>query len=187
MARFSIGDRVKVIKLSQLTGSSDCEIGSVGTVMQEDTKPWCKMDGINSTSDADGFEGCCAHHEDDLELVKENNQKIKAGDEVRILKDNDCNGLFKIGEIRKVVALDGNGYRVAYGNGEDDDFYMTKDEIELVESTTIKNITSKTMNYIKKLTQSKADKALEKAGFLNDCGDLTSEGKAALESLAYRS
>jgi len=48
------------------------------------------------------------------------------------------------------------------------------------------SLITKTMNFIKKLTQSAADKSLEKAGFINSCGELTSLGQSALTSLVYQ-
>lgn len=48
------------------------------------------------------------------------------------------------------------------------------------------NLKTKMTNFIKKLTQSAADKTLEKAGFINSCGELTSTGQSALTSLVFQ-
>ena len=55
------------------------------------------------------------------------------------------------------------------------------------EITKIKkpNTITKMTNFIKKLTQSADDKVLEKARFMDSCGELTSIGSNALESLVF--
>lgn len=47
------------------------------------------------------------------------------------------------------------------------------------------NLIQKTMNFIKKATLSKDDKTLIKAGFMDDCMNLTPTGKDALTSILY--
>jgi len=48
-----------------------------------------------------------------------------------------------------------------------------------------KSIIQKSMSFIKRLTQSSDDKALLKARFTDDCGNLTSRGQEALTSLVF--
>lgn len=58
--------------------------------------------------------------------------------------------------------------------------------VEVDEQPIKKTIIQKTMNLIKKLTQSAEDKTLEKSGFVNSCGELTSLGNEALLSLVFQ-
>lgn len=48
------------------------------------------------------------------------------------------------------------------------------------------SLITKSMNFIKKLTQSAADKTLEKARFTDECGNLTGLGTSAIMSLVFQ-
>lgn len=59
------------------------------------------------------------------------------------------------------------------------------DDSTVVELNKQPNLKTKMTNFIKKLTQSADDKTLEKAGFMDSCGELTGTGSDALESLIF--
>jgi hypothetical protein len=58
-------------------------------------------------------------------------------------------------------------------------------QTEIEDEPINKSIIQKSMSFIKRLTQSADDKALLKARFTDDCGNLTSRGQEALTSLVF--
>jgi hypothetical protein len=63
-----------------------------------------------------------------------------------------------------------------------DSIIYTNEYEEPIKQPIIKTMT----NFIKKLTQSAADKTLEKANFVNSCGELTATGRDAMLSLVFQ-
>ena len=109
--------------------------------------------------------------------------KFKVGDKVRIVRVVGADTTFYQQYIGREVVIDGfNGVfgypyviRLTSDSGDTMSHWCDK-ELELVTEegeTTMSNIVKK----IKDLTLSADDKALRKTGLVDDCGNLTDDGK----------
>lgn len=119
--------------------------------------------------------GTNSYHEGDLELISSPQYTPitpKVGEKYRVLKSfEQSNEQYSIGDVLVYVG----------------EFGPPHARYSLFEDTKPINqsIIQKSMSFIKRLTQSSDDKALLKARFTDDCGNLTSRGQEALISLVF--
>lgn len=209
MAKFKKGDRVRVINKA---GESFAPVGHIGVLIEA---PRGSGLGGNIYLDNFGGEGSCACFGDDIELISESPQykpiTPKVGEKYRVLKKMWGRGMSDFSE-GDVIVISKSGFYSEYASTEylelvEEPRWMKAEfDIEPVfasvapgqifkmdlSNTSVtpepikKTIIQKTMNLIKKLTQSAEDKTLEKSGFVNSCGELTSLGNEALLSLVFQ-
>lgn len=86
MAKFKIGDRVKMISNEE----GDPPLGSVGTVLKDSTVPFVDWDDFTGGHDAmfsDGRKSVSSTYEDDLELIAESVPSATVLDELKAVAE----------------------------------------------------------------------------------------------------
>jgi hypothetical protein len=197
MAKFKVGDRCRIVYVDS---GDRYGIGDIVTVDQDNSQaPWIRL--------SDGSRSAAA--ENQLELIQDH-QPItpKVGERYRVVKklpdtyfNNPLNVMKYVGDCEFHEPEEGLTQCVKKK-------CLTTEFLELVEEPQVKrymtvrfdlepvftdrpqpikqSLITKSMNFIKKLTQSAADKTLEKANFVNSCGELTATGRDAMLSLVFQ-
>lgn len=165
--KFKVGDMVRHVKSSKFhTAWSERNV---------DAKFEVKTRGENTNYGwwYSGTNGECAYSYD-LELVPETTEpqytQLHPKDKAKFVTGGIGHWHIDAG------ATISNGYIETLDRYK---FYQTTEPIKKPNTIT------KMTNFIKKLTQSADDKALEKAGFVDTCGDLTRTGNEALTSFVF--
>lgn len=224
MARFKVGDRVKIKK-----SCTRCVAGEICTLAMGAWNGDC-ADELFARSDSPNKGNCSCESNWELITTSPVYTKIepKVGERYRVLKtmqgDKHLPYTTK-GTILEIIEDDETeNRRIKATNGKTKTWLwndqLTTEYLELVEGvrgykpdvlvydevidswkvstnacigvdtagepTFIKKVTNKTMKALKKLTQSKEDRTLEKTGYIDECGELTAKTTDILLALLFK-
>lgn len=104
-------------------------------------------------------------------------RKFKVGDRVRCLNPNGAERLVKVGDVGTIIATGSLNWvdfkALQNWVGGDDKLELVTNEGENMD----------TVQKLKQLALSPQDRLLRKHGVVNDCGEVTADGKTVLWSL----
>ena len=131
------------------------------------------------------------------EHINQEKQEFKVGDEVKVISktvpDYSQDAAMQIGRIGYIIKIYGDGSGSDSNNclvvdneknSEGGNFFASRDLINLTNLTESRNQKGKKMNILTNKLKRLFNKDLQtlyKAGYIDECGDLTSEGREELD------